>query len=187
MRFAITQSLSHSKRPLALLAATTLVALAAVVGTPAFAQPGPWGSGGADGMGPGMRHHMEPGTAGRWDGHRMLDLVGATPEQRIQIQQILKAAHADLQPLRASGRKLRQQAQALFTQPTIDASAAEALRQQELAVHDQVSKRMLRAMIDAANVLTPAQRQTLATKMAQRRALMEKQRAERAALDGGVK
>ena len=114
---------------------------------------------------------------------RMLDAVKATPEQRSQIKAIMDAAHKDVAALHDSGRKLHDQGQSLFTQPTIDARAAEALRQQMLAQHDAVSKRRMQAMLDAAKVLTPEQRKTLGDKMAQRRGMMERHRAERQQLD----
>ena len=162
----------HPFHPWRLLLATTLLALAAGLCLPAFAEAGP-GPGHAGG--PGMMM-LSP---------RALDRVDATPAQREQIRQILQAARKDLQPLREQGRSLREQGLALFTQPTIDAAAAEALRQQELTLHDQASRRMWQAMVDAGNVLTTAQRQRLATQLQQRAALMHKQHAERAALDGG--
>jgi Spy/CpxP family protein refolding chaperone len=59
----------------------------------------------------------------------------------------------------------------------------EALRQQQLAQHDQASKRMTQALVDAARVLTPEPRKMMADRMAQRRALMERHRAEREAID----
>ena len=70
---------------------------------------------------------------------------------------------------------------ALFAQPTVDARAAETLRQQMLAQHDQVSKRALQAMLDVSRVLTAEQRKALADRMAQRKAMMERHRAEREA------
>jgi Spy/CpxP family protein refolding chaperone len=114
---------------------------------------------------------------------RMLDSAGATADQRAQIQQILLAARNDVIAQYTQLRALRRQEQTLFAQTTLDARAAETLRQQEQALREQASKRMLQARLDAAAVLTPTQRQTMAAKMAQRQALMERQRAERAALD----
>ena len=46
----------------------------------------------------------------------------------------------------------------LFAQPTVDAAALEALRQKQMAMHDAASKRMMQAMLDVAQVLTPEQR-----------------------------
>jgi len=93
---------------------------------------------------------------------RMLDQVSATDAQRSQIRQITQAAAADLKQQRESGKALRRQSMELFTQPTVDANAAEALRQQMVQQHDASSKRMLQAMLDISRVLTPEQRATLA-------------------------
>jgi Spy/CpxP family protein refolding chaperone len=76
--------------------------------------------------------------------------------------------------------------QALFTQPTVDANAAESLRQQMLARHDAASKRMMQAMLDVSRVLTPEQRQQLAQHMKQRRDMMERHMKERRQLDGAA-
>jgi Spy/CpxP family protein refolding chaperone len=135
-------------------------------------------------MGPhGGMHEGMGGPGGAMVMNHMLDAAGASADQRAQIKTIMQTAMSDLKTLHQSGRALHEQGQALLAAPSIDARALEALRQQELAQHDAVTKRMQQAMIDAANVLTPAQRQTLASNMAARRSLMEKQRAERAALD----
>ena len=166
-------------RPLRLLLATAVVALAAGSAQTVFAQPA--------GLMGGMHGGMHGGMAdGRHMDH-MLSAVNATADQRAQIKQIMEAAHTDLNAMHTNGATLRQQSQALLAQPTIDARAVETLRQQMSAQHDAASKRMTQAMVDAANVLTPTQRKALADRMAQRRSLMDKQRAERAALDGASK
>jgi len=102
----------------------------------------------------------------------MLDAADATDAQRTQVKAIMQAAHADLKPLMKQERDLHKQAAALFAAPQIDANAIESLRQQGSAVHEQISKRISQAMVAAANVLTPAQRATLAAKMAKREARM---------------
>ena len=71
---------------------------------------------------------------------RMLDGVNATDAQRTQIRQIMQSAATDLKAQRESARALREQSMQLFTQPNVDANAAEALRQQMMAQHDQASK-----------------------------------------------
>ena len=73
-------------------------------------------------------------------------------------------------------KTLRTQQQQLFTQTTVDANAAEALSVQMSAVHDQVSKRMLQAMIESSRVLTPDQRKQLAERMTEMRSRMERHR-----------
>ena len=129
---------------------------------------GPDGMGGPFMMlgGPGHMQHM-------------LDAVNATADQRSQIKAIMDSARADLKAQHDSARGLQDQAMTLFAQPTVDARAAEALRQQMLAQHDQSSKRMMQAMLEVSRVLTPEQRQQMGAKMAERRAMMERHRAER--------
>jgi periplasmic protein CpxP/Spy len=125
----------------------------------------------------GQGHHREHGGPGSglpmMHGHmfeRMLDGIDTSPEQRAQIKEIRERAQADLQAQREAGRGLREQGLKLFAQPVVDAQAAEALRQQMLQQHDQASRRMLQAMLEISRVLTPAQRQQLAQKMAERKA-----------------
>lgn len=165
-----------------LLMATTAIALAAGFAQTASAQPhfgaGPGGPGGHGGPGMGMMD------MGMHLGGRLLDSVNATDEQRAQIRQIMKTAMDEGRAQREAGRKLHDDMRALFAQPTVDANAVEVLRKQIVAQHDAASKRMTQAMIDVSRVLTPEQRKTLADKMAQRRTLMERHRAERDALDG---
>ena len=99
----------------------------------------PDGTGPDDGPGPDGRPGWPGGPGGgMFDGMmtRMLDRVNATPEQRTQIKQIMESQAADMHAQREAGRALREQAMTLFTQPTVDATAVEALRQQQLAMHD---------------------------------------------------
>jgi periplasmic protein CpxP/Spy len=186
-----TQSLAPNIGPRALrmLLATMVVAVAGAWSQAALASPhGSHGSHGGPEMhgGRGM-----PGGAmggmGLMGGprmvERMLDTVNATAEQRAQVKQILQAAQSEMQVQHESGRKLHQQGQALFAQPTVDARAAEALRLQMVAQHDQASKRMMQTMLDVSRVLTPEQRKTLSDRMAQRRAMMERHRGERQSME----
>ena len=175
----------RSHKPLHLLMATLTVALVAGFAQTANAAPG-GGPGGPpdgapygmmDGMG-GMQHMGAHGHAGR-----MLDTVNATPEQRAQIKQILDTARTESRAQHDAGRKLHEQGQALFAQPNVDARAVEALRQQQMALHEQASKRMTQVMIDISRVLTPEQRKMLADSRAQRQDMMERHRAERATLE----
>ncbi|URI08140.1 Spy/CpxP family protein refolding chaperone [Aquincola tertiaricarbonis] len=121
---------------------------------PAAGHPMPPGSGfvGMPLQGPGMQ--------------RMLDDVKATPEQRDQIRQITEAAAADLRSQQEASRSLHDEAGKIFTAPIVDADAAERLRQQMMAQHEQASRRMMQVMVDVAKVLTPEQRQQLAERMA---------------------
>lgn len=96
---------------------------------------------------------------------RVLDQVKATDAQRTQIKALAQSAQADLKPLHEAGRSIHEQTLALFAQPQVDAAAAEKLRQQGLASHDAMSKRMLQFALDASKVLTPAQRAELVAKV----------------------
>jgi periplasmic protein CpxP/Spy len=98
----------------------------------------------------------------------MLDSMNASDAQRSQIDKIAKAARDDLKAQHDSARSAHEQALQLFAQPTVDAAAAEALRQQMLGQHDQASRRMLQAMLDISQVLTPEQRAQFAQRMKER-------------------
>ena len=52
-----------------------------------------------------------------------------------------------------------------LTRETVDREALEALRQNKLATADRASQRLLTALADAADVLTPVQRQELAAEL----------------------
>lgn len=144
------------------------VAAAAASG-PARMAPGMHG-----GMGQG--EHGEHGGMGMMPFGRHLDhLLGevkATDAQRQQIKQITDKARADVQALHEQGKGLHERAMALWTAPKLDAAEAEKLRQQMLAQHDQISKRMTQAMLDVGNVLTPEQRAKAAEVLKSHRARM---------------
>jgi periplasmic protein CpxP/Spy len=104
---------------------------------------------------------------------RLLDGLGVSDAQREQIKQIATAAAADLKAQREAGRALHDKGVEIFAAPTVDAAAAESLRQQMLAQHDQASKRTLQAMLDISKILTPEQRAKLAERIKQRQAAMQ--------------
>ncbi len=151
-----------------------LLALGGALASTAWARPGGHGEGG------GMMFGGSPERMGRMIDH-MLDGVSASDQQRAQVKQIAQAAAADLKGTRTATRELRQRAMQVFTAPTVDAAAAESLRQQLQAQHDQSSRRMLQAMLDISRVLTPEQRAKLGERFKQRSAQREErlQRMER--------
>jgi Spy/CpxP family protein refolding chaperone len=100
---------------------------------------------------------------------RLVRSVDGTPEQRQKVSEIAKAAAKDLQALRKQGRDLRRQGMDLLKAPTIDRAAIEALRGEQMAVADAISKRMSNAFADTAEVLTPEQRAKLGERMQSRR------------------
>lgn len=169
-------------KPLRGFVAGLAIALAGGASLTAFA--GPDGGGYAHGHhGPGG-HHGGPGfMGGGRHMDRLLEEVGATDAQRTQIRQIWQSAAADLKARREAVRALREQQMQLFTQPTVDADAVEALRQKLLAEHDTRSKRISQAMLDASRVLTPEQRAKLAERMKARRDMMQRHMEERRELE----
>ena len=167
---------------LMLLSAALVVGGAASLPASAQAHHGGPGMAGPGMGGPGMMMG-NPEQMGRMT-DRMLEGLNATDAQREQIKKIAAAAATDLRAQREARRALHEKGMQIFAEPTIDAAAAEAVRQQMLAQHDQASKRRLQMMLDVSNVLTPEQRKTLADRMAKRRAMMERHRAERDAIDG---
>ena len=176
-----------SKRLVQALMAGMVVAVLAATGLPAHAQPAPPPPPPAMDMGgPGMRHGMHHG-GGMGGGmmfggsperaarmiDSMLDGLNASDAQRNQIKQIAAAAAADMKAQMQAGRGLRQRGMEIFAAPTVDAAAAEQLRQQMLQQHDQMSRRMTQAMVDVARVLTPEQRAKIGERLKDRRARME--------------
>jgi protein CpxP len=153
-------------RKLLLGAATAFALLAGGAGvTQAYAQHAHRG----DGHGWSMDGNIPvQKIEGRVD--RMLKHVNATPDQTAKIHAIIEGAATDINPIRKSLGGTRDQMRTLMAAPQIDRAAIETLRSQRSTAMDQISQRTTRAMEDAADVLTPAQRQQLATFMADRQA-----------------
>ena len=99
---------------------------------------------------------------------RMIRSVGGTSEQRDRIVAIAKTALADLRPMRDQMRQARRQGLELLAAPAIDRPALEKLRATQMQSADTLSRRMLQAMADAAEVLTPEQRAKVAERMKHR-------------------
>jgi Spy/CpxP family protein refolding chaperone len=125
-----------------------------------------------------MRHHGGPGMMGgspermgRMLDH-MLDGLNATDAQRAQIKQIMAQASADLKGQAQAARDLRRRGMEVLTAPAVDANAAEQIRLQSMALHDQMSRRMTQAMVAAASVLTPEQRAAIGQRLKDRQARM---------------
>lgn len=162
-------SFLRSARP---YVAGVVLAIAGTLTAGAIAHGGP-PHGGPMG-GPGEMSMLSPRAL-----DRMLDRVDANAEQRSRIKAISSEALKDLKAQREATRELRERSISLFTQPTVDANAIEAARQQLMQQQDATSRRISQALIDASQVLTPEQRQKLAERMNQRRERMERHREER--------
>lgn len=95
-------------------------------------------------------------------------LPDGTAVQKARLSEIAKSAFADLQPAKAQLREAHQRAHALLMAPAIDRVALEQLRAEQITRMDAISKRLLSAVQDAAEVLTPEQRVRFAEHMKQR-------------------
>ncbi|MDQ2860415.1 MAG: Spy/CpxP family protein refolding chaperone [Pseudomonadota bacterium] len=100
---------------------------------------------------------------------RMLDLVGASADQKAKITAIMQRGFAPMNDMHVQLHETLAAVHARLTAPTVDRGALELLRSREIAQIDQASKTMIRAFADAAEVLTPAQRAKLAALMAEHR------------------
>ncbi len=100
--------------------------------------------------------------------HMAIEL-DATTDQQVKIANIAKAAVADLRPLHEKAHATRAQAITLLTAPTIDRSAIERLRAEQIGLAETASKRIAQALADVAEVLSPEQRRKVADWMASRR------------------
>jgi Spy/CpxP family protein refolding chaperone len=121
--------------------------------------PGGWHGGGRwcrTAMSPeAERERME--FAADW----MLNKIQASDAQREQVKAILAQTLQDLAPLRDQHRRHREAFLAAMMQPSVDRAALEELRRSELQLAETASGRILTALADAAEVLTPEQRAEL--------------------------
>jgi protein CpxP len=89
--------------------------------------------------------------------------IDATDAQKAQITPLVKQAVNDLLPLHAQLQAAHTQLIQGLTQSPIDRGALEAARVAHLQLADQASKRLVQLIADVGDVLTPAQRNALAT------------------------
>jgi Spy/CpxP family protein refolding chaperone len=95
--------------------------------------------------------------------------IDATDAQKAKLEPIIKQAANELMPLRGKVRAARREGVKLLTADTIDRGAIERLRAEQIASADAASKRFTQALTDVAEVLTPAQRKTVAARLERRR------------------
>jgi Spy/CpxP family protein refolding chaperone len=95
--------------------------------------------------------------------------IDATDAQKQKLDPIVRQAAKDLLPARERLHAARREAIELLSRERVDAAALEALRAKQIALADEASKRLTRAVAEAAEVLTPAQRKELAAHLARRR------------------
>jgi protein CpxP len=120
-----------------------------------------------EGRGPG-RHGDGPPSAEEMGEHAeffvsfALHRLGATDEQEDRVLDIVDAAIGQASPLIEKHRTNREALRGLLTASTIDRSALETLRAEEIAMADTLSRTLAGALADSAEVLTTEQRAELA-------------------------
>jgi periplasmic protein CpxP/Spy len=140
------------RRRLAVIAiAASLLAIAG--GTLAYAHSG----GGHHGpmSGRSAEDHLEHMQA-------MLTKIGASDAQKSQIEGLLKPAFEEMKAAHEAHSAAFAQFHEAITAPSIDRARIEALRAGQLKSLDEASRRLVTAITDAAEVLSPDQRAALA-------------------------
>jgi Spy/CpxP family protein refolding chaperone len=148
----MTDSLSNPRRRrLGLIViAASIIAIAG--GALAFAHSGDMHHGPMSGN---SEQHLEHVQA-------MLTKIGASDAQKSQIAGILKPAFAEMAAARDAHSAAFRQFHEAITAPSIDRARLESLRAEQLKSLDEASKRLVTAISDAAEVLTPDQRAAIA-------------------------
>lgn len=96
----------------------------------------------------------------------LVDDVKGTPEQEAKLTEIATAAATDLLPLKEEARQNHLKIAGILTQEKVDRAALEAVRARQIELATAASTRLTKAVADAADVLTPAQRVELASRLA---------------------
>lgn len=89
-------------------------------------------------------------------------LAESTPAQKAKVAAIAKAAIADLRPAHQQFALAHARAHELLMAPVIDRGALERLRADQMIQMEFVSRRIVTAMADIAEVLPPEQRAKVA-------------------------
>lgn len=95
--------------------------------------------------------------------------IDATPEQETRIISVATDVAKELRPLRERMQATAMELQHLLTAEAIDRSRLEELRVARLAEAEQISKTLVGAVADVAEVLTPEQRETVQAMMREMR------------------
>lgn len=91
--------------------------------------------------------------------------VDASAEQEAKLVALAKTVASDVFPVREQLKAARKTAIELMRQPTIDRAAVEALRAEQMARIDDISKRLTTALADAGDILSSEQRAKLGNRI----------------------
>ena len=120
-----------------------------------------------------VAHRGRGGMHGSMDVERMLRHlyaeIDATDEQKQRLEPIVKQTMQELAPLRQNLRAARGEALKILSQDRVDSAALESLRARQIQLTDEASRTVTRALVDASEVLNPAQRRKLAAYFARGR------------------
>ncbi|WP_341676680.1 periplasmic heavy metal sensor [Niveibacterium sp. SC-1] len=97
----------------------------------------------------------------------MLSRIEASSTQKERVARIAREAAQSLYPLRGHQHTARARAVQILAAPTVDRSALEDLRNEQIALVDEASRRLTQAMADAAETLDAGQRAQLAASLSQ--------------------
>ena len=91
-----------------------------------------------------------------------LSRIDASEQQRAQVKTVVQAAIEDLLQLREEHQSNRKAMVTALMEPSVDRAELDRIRSAELSLMDRGSQRIVSALADAAEVLTPEQRAKLA-------------------------
>lgn len=92
---------------------------------------------------------------------RMLDTVKASDSQRSAIKAIAERTFAEMHAMHEQHGRIRDQLASAITAEPVDRAAVESLRSELVKMMDQGSQAVSKSLLDAAQILTPEQRQAL--------------------------
>ncbi|MHA6206249.1 Spy/CpxP family protein refolding chaperone [Dyella soli] len=127
----------------------------------------------SDGNTSAMHHMAGPMSQAEMTAHidkvcrHMYVEIDATDAQKAALDPIFKQAAAELIPMYQQLHAGHEQVLKLLAAPTIDRTALEQASAAQIAVHDQIARRMTRLVEDSSNVLTPDQRKQLVAHLTQ--------------------
>ena len=121
---------------------------------------GHWGGRGHAMSPEAAKEHLQVAT--KW----MLRDIDASPEQQDRVNAIAAGAVDDLFRLKERHQQNRAAFHAQFDgSGAVDRAALEEIRKSEMGLADEASKRLVQALADVSDTLTPEQRQALAERI----------------------
>lgn len=85
-------------------------------------------------------------------------LENGTPAQKARLTEIATSCFKDIQPLQQQMGEGHSRISKMLLEPTIDRASLDVVRARNMQAMDQMSRRVLQAAMDAADILTVEQR-----------------------------